>query len=660
MSCLLGLLVMLVLAHPARADVVNIAPAADCFYSEKQDATDCTGDTLTVGVQGTDAVWNWNAWLQFDVDASLPSGAQIASATLHLHGKSTSDANGVPLAVGPEIGAVQDTVTFADGDAPPAWHRWDVTGAARAATTGNLYLELFPEGGFTLATMRWDFASADVSVPALRPYLEVEYYLPCPSDPFAAAQSSSASTVYAWNNVLLDAFRFDTSPRPPTRLSRAAAMMHIAVFDTLNSVFFAKLEALATGDPDANETCGWKPYQVLAETPATTNADLAAGFAARDVLLALFPNRSTQINASFTSIHGSGPHQSSAQALGQFVAAQVLAARANDGSGASMSYTPDASTPGAWRPTTTASTEAPCTAAVSPGWGNVTPFALTSGSQFRRTLPYGLTTYSALLGSPFYAEQLNEVKAKGRATGSTRTTDETNAAWFWANDLDLTYKPPGQVLQHTYEVAQTQPAAETTGNADTFLYRWSQQGIRVSRLFAEMSIAIADAAIAAWDQKYLTAVDLWRPTDAIHGAGSDGNSATSADANWQPLSADRFGVPFQPCFPAWVSGHATFGGTWARVMENEFRHTVSDDPFPLTLTSEDPHAVWNSHTHRSFDSFAEAGTENALSRIWLGVHYRIDADDGLGTGRAVADQVTATKLRWRQKCEDWTCTTPIS
>jgi hypothetical protein len=659
----LGLLGVLAFAHPAQADVVSIAPDFDCSYNDRTEATDCSG-SLEAGYSGTDAVWREHFWLQFDLAEHVPNGAEIVSAKLRLTGTystSTPDPAFLGASAGdPEATEAKVRSSLAQPSGPFVW---DLTARARNSVASDLYVELAPVPPTSLVPANWSFASSEALDASTRPVLEVEYLLACPSDPYAAAQSSSASTVYAWNAVLMDAYRFDTAPRPPTRLSRAGAMMHIALFDTLNSVFFAKLEDLATGAPGLAETCGWTSYQVLAETPASTHADLAAGFAARNVLQALFPARSSQVAAAFVAMHGNGPYQAAAQALGQHVASRILTARANDGAGASMSYTPASSTPGAWRPTPTLSTEAPCTSAVSPGWGNVAPFALTSASQFRQPLPGGYSTYSSLLASSFYANQVNEVKAKGRAprSTSTRTVDEEHAAWFWANDLDLTYKPPGQLLQHTREVAQTQPAAQTTGDPATFFKTWSQQGIRVSRLFAEVSIAMADAAIAAWDQKYLTPIDLWRPSDAIHGAGTDGNSATiNDDPNWQPLSADRNDVSFSPCFPAWVSGHATFGGAWSRVMENEFRDAQFTSPFPLTLTTEDPHAVRMGDTDRVFASFAQAGEENALSRIWLGVHYRVDAVDGVATGRQVADQVNATKLRWRQKCANWSCTTPIN
>lgn len=683
--CLLGLAGAMGFAGSARADTVNIAPDLECGIGSRSTIAEIPCVDLEAGMWFTENTHRYNVLLQFDIAGNVPRGAKVESATLHLNRDSsefdsptgelsvfemlapwtdqdTWESLGGSIEFGDDNPGAsdvpEDTTSVANGD--NAWDVTDLVAEWSAGETPNNGLavadvEDFPSSGRNL------FYDSSAGTSGLRPRLEVEYDLfQCPSDPFAAAQSSAASTVYAWNGVLLDLMR---EGGPPTTLSRAAAMMHVGIFDTFNSVFFAKLEDLASGDPDANQTCGWESYLTLAETPANTNANLAAEIAARDILLGVFPGLSSDINTAFTMRNGTGPHQTAAEDLGEFVADEILAERLSDGSGASPSYTLGG-VPGAWRPSLTMSPEVDCVDeenAVSPGWGNVTPFTLSSGSQFRQPLPGGFNTYAALLASSFYAAQVNEVKVKGRfdATGTGRTQDQEDAAFFWANDLDGTYKPPGQLLQHTYELAMTQPAAQATGDPEDFFPQWSQQGIRVARLFAEVSLAMADSAIAAWDQKYLTPIDLWRPAEAIQEADTDGRNDTQPDENWLPLSQDDDGNYFSPCFPAWVSGHATFGGTWGRVMENEFRHANFTNPFPLELTSEDPNAIDNNATEREFDSFAEAAEENAESRIWLGVHYRVDAEDGLATGRAVADHVAAGAVRAQQTCEDWDCTVPI-
>ncbi len=109
------------------------------------------------------------------------------------------------------------------------------------------------------------------------------------------------------------------------------------------------------------------------------------------------------------------------------------------------------------------------------------------------------------------------------AVGSTaRTADDTEIAFFWANDADGTYKPPGQLYEITKIVSGLR-GLDVVENA---------------RLFALVALALGDAGVVAWDAKYATTIDLWRPVDAVRLAGSDNNGATSPDPTWEPLAED--------------------------------------------------------------------------------------------------------------------------
>ncbi|MFI7358906.1 vanadium-dependent haloperoxidase [Streptomyces avidinii] len=219
-------------------------------------------------------------------------------------------------------------------------------------------------------------------------------------------------------------------------------------------------------------------------------------------------------------------------------------ARTGDGSDNDQVYVGD-NKPGAWRPTSYPDMIDPgCSRdsrAAAPFWGQVKPFALTSGSQFRPPTPGLYGTYEKLLASDEYQRQVEAARTAGadKPTSRTpvinRTSDQEAAAWFWANDEDGTYKPPGQLLQATREIA-TQRKLNTYENA---------------RLFALVSTAMADAGIAVRDVKFLTPIDLWRPVSAIREGG--------LDTEWKPLLKTRAGVNVNPCFPGWSSGHATFG-----------------------------------------------------------------------------------------------------
>src|SRR5439155_7828597 len=136
---------------------------------------------------------------------------------------------------------------------------------------------------------------------------------------------------------------------------------------------------------------------------------------------ALFPAQSTTFDAALTTRLAKvadGPAKTAGVQLGQETAAAILAWRANDGSGTTVTYTPGTN-PGDWQPTPPANA-----AALLPQWPNVVPFAMTAGTEFRPAGPPALTSQA-------YADALNQVQAIGSATNSTRTADQTEIANFW-------------------------------------------------------------------------------------------------------------------------------------------------------------------------------------------------------------------------------------
>jgi len=142
---------------------------------------------------------------------------------------------------------------------------------------------------------------------------------------------------------------------------------------------------------------------------------------------------------------------------------------------------------------------------------------------------------------------------------------------------------------------------------------------------------------AAWDAKYAAGVDLWRPETAVQLAHLDGNGDTEADPLWTPLSTTYGGSRFSPPFPAYVSGHATFGAAHGRMMANHF----GTDHKTFTLGTEEPFAPG---VKRTYKSFSAAARENGISRVYLGVHYRWDAEMAYPAGVRLADHIAATLL----------------
>ncbi|MGW5667305.1 vanadium-dependent haloperoxidase [Micromonospora sp. NPDC003776] len=415
--------------------------------------------------------------------------------------------------------------------------------------------------------------------------------------------------VLYWNDVLIRTFKqVGGAPGP---LARAGAMVHGAIYDAANS-------ALCAGGADR---CIGQPYRIKVSPTAGVTPDLATSidYAAYDTLRSIWPSIDFAADLA-TAQEGKtdSPNRTDGQRIGSASAQAMIDFRANDGSPDTSTYV-DGTIAGQWRRTNLTD---PTATAVTPSWGLLKPFAMTSNTQFRPGPPGGYTSYGALLTSQLYADQVDEVKRLGANNSTTRTTDQTQAGWFWANDLDGTYKPPGQLFTHTQIVARSAKLTQA-GNA---------------RLFALVGIAMGDAAIVAWDAKYQTNIDLWRPETAIHEPQDDNNAATKPDGNWKPLSADTKGVNFSPAFPSYTSGHATFAAAWAGAMKGFF----GTGAFRFVGTTDDPHAVG---VQRAFTGFDAAATENARSRVYLGVHYQFDADAGMSSGSQLANYVTGNLLR---------------
>jgi PAP2 superfamily/RTX calcium-binding nonapeptide repeat (4 copies) len=326
-----------------------------------------------------------------------------------------------------------------------------------------------------------------------------------------------------------------------------------------------------------------------------TSREAAVVAAAHRVLEVLFSSQESVLDAAMnSSLAGipDGPAETNGVALGQRVANQMLALRANDGANATSNYTPDTE-PGDWQPTLPA-----FAAPLLPHWGGVTTFGIQSASQFALDGPPDLT-------SSDYAAALNEVKEFGSLTSTTRTLDQTNIAKFWANG-GTTATPPGH-LNLLAQAVSLQKGISLAENA---------------KLFAMLNVALADAAIACWDAKY--DFDYWRPITAIRAADTDGNSETVADPPWLPLLNT-------PPFPGYTSGHSTFSGAAAEVMKSFF----GTDNISFTLDSED-----DSVADRSYTSFTQAAEESAVSRLYGGIHFNFDNNDGLTVGYAIGRYVS--------------------
>ncbi len=410
----------------------------------------------------------------------------------------------------------------------------------------------------------------------------------------AAAPVCNADEVTHWNDVMLDLYRLDFGTGCPCPLARAGAITHIAVFEAINSI-------------ERTHT----PYRAYIPAASSASKEAAVSAAAFRAMSVLFPGSITPLtneyNARLALIPDGAP-KTAGIAVGIAAADQILAEREDDGSLIDTPYT-YGTAPGDYVPTPP-SFNPEC----NPQWGQVASFSGVDVRQYVPAGPLGFTSMAALIQSPAYAAQVNAVKAYGARFSTVRTAEQTKIAFFWANDVNGTYKPPGHLFDITRVVSEDH-ALSLSQNA---------------RLFALVAISMGDAGIAAWHAKWSTDIDLWRPVSAIRSAANDGNPGTIADPNWESIN------PFSPPFPAWISGHATFGAAHAGVMAEFF----GTDSVTFTCDSEDPfYNALPESGPRTFNSFAEAAIENGVSRVYLGVHFPFDASDGNAAGFAIGHMV---------------------
>ena len=389
--------------------------------------------------------------------------------------------------------------------------------------------------------------------------------------------ASLADVVTDWNQITLStqAAVPGASRTPPA--SRALAMVHAAIYDSVNAI-------------DRKYTA----YAVDAHAPDGASPEAAAAAAAHRVLLGLYPSQHVNIDAAYAASLSQIPDGQSkidGMNLGEFVGASILALRSGDGSGLNPLYNQPIA-PGVWQPAVPGT-------ALFVGWGQVTPFAINSGSQFRAYGPPDLT-------SAEYAADFNEVKSLGAINSATRTAYQTETALFWAENSQINWN----------HIAVS--AANTR-----------QNGLdENARLFALLNIAGADTAIAVFDSKYT--YNFWRPIAAIRAADTDGNDATEADLNRTSLLAT-------PAHPDYTSQHSAMGASAAEVLADFFG--TDDIGFSLT-TSTSPGGVV-----RSYTSFSQAAKENMESRILIGYHFRSACRHGFNQGKQVGNFVFRHALK---------------
>lgn len=252
---------------------------------------------------------------------------------------------------------------------------------------------------------------------------------------------------------------------------------------------------------------------------------------------------------------------------------------------------------GRWRPTPPAYMDA-----VEPGWSTLIPFAMDSSSQFRPApaIPFDTTAKSA-----FYA-QVAEVYEKGK----TLSDEEREIASFWDCN-PYTMNVQGHTMFATKKIS---PGGHWMGIAGQASRQAKASLVQTADAYARTAMALADGFIAAWEEKYHSAVI--RPETVIN---------NYVDEKWVPLLQT-------PPFPEYPSGHSVISTAAAEVLTS-----IYGANFAFADSVEVPYGL----PVRSFTSFEAAANEAAISRLYGGIHYRQAIEEGQVQGRNVGRHLVA-------------------
>jgi hypothetical protein len=399
----------------------------------------------------------------------------------------------------------------------------------------------------------------------------------------AGAVAARSDVVLDWNVIAVNTAV--VNKQNPFAQARYAAIVQLAVFEAVNSI-----------------THHYQPYLGTIAAPPDASPEAAAIEAAYQVLSAYFPASQGTLDTAYLNSLASipdGQAKVDGIAAGDAAAAALIALRANDGSSPSQFKTPGPPVPGEWQATPSCPVVNGVASGIAFQWQNITPFAITSASDYLLDPPPSLTSHK-------YARAYNEVMTVGSINSSERPPDRANVALFYAA------ASPTQVFN---QAAQQVAVAQGRSLSDN------------ARALALINMAISDSLVASFFNKYY--YNFWRPETAIHAGDGDGNPNTTGDPSWAPFIVT-------PCFPSYPSNHGSAANGAAEVM----RRVYGDDGISITLTNPAVPTIVLQYT-----SFKQITADISDARVYGGIHYRTDQDAGAQLGKAVGKAVYKHNLR---------------
>lgn len=246
--------------------------------------------------------------------------------------------------------------------------------------------------------------------------------------------------------------------------------------------------------------------------------------------------------------------------------------------------------------------------ALSPGQGFIKPWAIRRAEDFRATPFHDMR-------SPEFAAEYDLLARMGGMDSTERSADQTQIAIYW-EDGPWGVTPPGRFMFIAMQLLQDRGL--------TFLDK--------ARAYAMLGMGMCDCSIAVWANKFT--YDILRPETALRiraAAFRNPDKRVVARPHWRTVITT-------PAFPAYTSGHSSFGAVGARLLA----HVLDSDAIAFAQQCPDQ-VIWPQlrGVTRHFTRLSQAAEENGLSRIYGGVHWLKDHQESMRIGYGIGDHIFA-------------------
>ncbi|MEC7782610.1 MAG: vanadium-dependent haloperoxidase [Bacteroidota bacterium] len=270
-----------------------------------------------------------------------------------------------------------------------------------------------------------------------------------------------------------------------------------------------------------------------------------------------------------------------------------------------FSVNPD--NPSRWQPTPPAYMDG-----IEPHWMKIRTLVIDSADQFKPIPP---PAFSMEEGSEFHKQLMEVYDVRNAMTEEGDESEKMEIAKFWdCNPYVSTHK--GHLMFATKKIT---PGGHWIGIVKIATKKANADLMETVYVYTKTSVALFDGFISCWDEKYRS--NLIRPETLIN---------QYIDDAWAPVLQT-------PPFPEYSSGHSVVSGAAAEVLTQ-----IYGDNFQFDDDTETAYGL----PVRSFDSFRNASSEAALSRLYGGIHYRAAIEEGLKQGRQLG-QFIAQNLQMK-------------